>query len=32
MTWQAELNALIEETMAIVKTVGGANVKPVVCR
>ncbi len=30
MTWQAELNALIEETMALVKTVDGAHVKPVV--
>jgi hypothetical protein len=30
MTWQSELAALIEETMAHVKAVGGANVKPVV--
>jgi hypothetical protein len=30
MTWQAELAALIEETMAHVKAVEGANVKPVV--
>ena len=30
MTWQAELNALIQETMAQVKAVGSANVKPAV--
>jgi hypothetical protein len=30
MTWQAELAALIEETMAHVKAVEGANVKPIV--
>jgi len=30
MTWQDELNALIEETMAHVKAVGGANVMPIV--
>ena len=30
MTWQSELNALIEETVAQVKAVGGANVKPAV--
>ena len=30
MTWQSELDALIEETMAHVKAVAGANVKPVV--
>jgi hypothetical protein len=30
MTWQAELAALIEETMAHVKAVEGTNVKPIV--
>jgi hypothetical protein len=30
MTWQAELETLIEETMAHVKAVKGANDKPVV--
>src|ERR1700688_1383108 len=30
MTWQSELAALIEETMAHVKAVEGANVKPIV--
>ena len=30
MTWQSELEALIEETMAHVKAVEGANVRPVV--
>ena len=29
MTWQAELEALIEETMAHVKAMEGAKVKPV---
>ena len=30
MTWQSELAALIEETMAQINAVDGANVKPVV--
>jgi hypothetical protein len=30
MTWQTELAALIEETMAHVNAVEGANVKPIV--